>query len=185
MNAPVAPADVRDDLLLQIQRLLDKSKLELQKEWKKVDCSEFEPVAKPDHLAALLHRLLRGASDLDRAQSQPFNSTFHVASPANTPTPTKSFKEAVASPASSYDCNKIEKRLAEAERLLKDHKQRFRELDRKAEAEALDSEKRQLNLVVYNVPDSAEDVAGAEALDSLLDKCHPVGSDCARLLKSE
>ncbi len=42
MTAPAAPADVKDDLLLQIRRLLDKSKPELQKEWKKVDCSDFE-----------------------------------------------------------------------------------------------------------------------------------------------
>jgi len=51
MTAPAAPADVKDDLLLQIRRLLDKSKPELQKEWKEVNCSDFEPVAKPDLLA--------------------------------------------------------------------------------------------------------------------------------------
>ncbi len=78
MTAPAAPADVKNDLLLQIRQLLDKSKPELQKEWKKVDCSEFEPVAKLDLLAAILCRLLRGAIDLDSAQSQPSNSTSPV-----------------------------------------------------------------------------------------------------------
>ena len=66
-----------------------------------MDCSDFEPVAKPDLLAALLHRLLRGARDLDSAQSQPSSSASPVASPTNTPTPAKSFKEAVVSPARS------------------------------------------------------------------------------------
>ncbi len=108
MTAPAAPADVKDDLLLQIRRLLDKSKPELLKEWKEVDCSDFEPVAKADLLAALLHRLLRGASDLDSAQSQPSSSTSPVASPTNTLTPAKSFKEAVASPARSSDCNNFD-----------------------------------------------------------------------------
>jgi hypothetical protein len=177
MTAPAAPADVKDNLLLQIRRLLDKSKPELQKEWKEVDCSDFEPVAKADLLAALLCRLLRGASDLDSAQSQPSSSTSPVASPTNTSTPAKSFKEAVASPARSSDCNKFEKRLAEAELSLKEHKQRFRELDRKAEA--LDREKRQLNLIVYNVQETAEeDDHGIEEFLSLLDKCMPDGSNC-------
>jgi len=116
-----------------------------------VDCSDFEPVAKADLLATLLCRLLRGASDLDSAQSQPSSSTSSVASPTNTPTPAKSSKEAVASPARSSDCIKFEKWLAEAELSLKEHKQRFRELDRKAEA--LDSEKRQLNLIVQRARD--------------------------------
>jgi len=142
-----------------------------------VDCSDFEPVAKPDLLAALLHRLLRGARDLDSAQSQPSSSASPVASPTNTPTPAKSFKEAVVSPARSSDCNNFEKRLAEAELSLKEHKQRFRELDRKAEA--LDRGKRQLNLIVYNVQETAEeDGDGVEAFLSLLDKCMPDGSNC-------
>ena len=164
MTAPAAPADVKDDLLLQIRRLLDKSKPELLKEWKEVDCSDFEPVAKPDLLAAILHRLLRGARDLDSAQSQPSSSASPVASPTNTPTPAKSFKEAVVSPARSSDCNNFEKRLAnsEAELSLKEHKQRFRELERKAET--LDRGKRQLNLIVYNVQETAEeDDNGVEA----------------------
>ncbi len=147
MTAPTAPADVEDDLLLQIRPLLEMSKPELQKVWREVDCSDFEPVAKFDVLAAILCRLLRGASDSDSAQSQPSSSTSPVASPTNTPTPAKSFKEAVASPARSSDCTKFEKRLAEAELSLKEHKERLRELDRKAEV--LDRENRQLNLVVW------------------------------------
>ncbi len=148
------------------------SKPELQKEWRKVDCSDFEPVAKFDLLAAVLCRLLRGASDLDSAQSQPSNSTSPVASPTNTPTPAKSFKEAVASPARSSDCTKFERRLAEAELSLKKHKERLQELD--GRAEALERENRKLNLVVYNVPDTAdEDDHGTETLDSLLCKCMP------------
>ena len=130
----------------------------------KVDCSDFEPVAKPALLAAILCRLLRGASDSDSAQTQPSRST----SPAASPTPAKSFKEAVASPARSSDCTKFEKRLAEAELSLKEHKERLRELDRKAEA--MDRENRQLNLVVYNVPDTAEEDG---TFTSLLDKCMP------------
>ena len=47
-----APADVKDDLLQQIRRLLDKKKPELQTEWEKVNCSDFEPVARLDLLAA-------------------------------------------------------------------------------------------------------------------------------------
>jgi hypothetical protein len=45
-------------------------------------------------------------------------------------------------------------------------------LDRKAEA--LDRKKRQLNLIVYNVQETAEeDDHGMEAFLSLLDKCMP------------
>ena len=136
-----------------------------------MDCSDFEPVAKLDLLAAILCRRLRGASDLDSAQSQPSSSTSPVASPTNTPTPAKSFKEVVASPTRSSDCTSFEKRLAEAELSLKEHKERLRELDRKAEA--LDMDKRQLNLVVYNIPDIAEDENGAETFSSLLSECMP------------
>ncbi len=86
MTAPTAPADVKDDLLLRVRPLLHMSKPELQKVWKEVDCSDFEPVAKLDLLAAILCRRLRGASDLDSAQSHPSSSTAPVASPTNTPT---------------------------------------------------------------------------------------------------
>ncbi len=58
------------------------------------------------------NRLLRGARELDSAQSQPSSSASLVASPTNTPTPAKSFKEAVVSPARSSDCNNFEKGLA-------------------------------------------------------------------------
>ena len=131
-----------------------------------MDCSDFEPVAKLDLLAAILCRLLRGASNLDSAQSQPSSSTL-PASSMSTPRPAKSFQEAVASPARSSNC-KCEKRLAEL--LLKEHKQNLHELDQKAEA--LDREHRQLNLVVYNVPDTADDL-GVETFLSLLGKCMP------------
>ena len=171
MTASTAPADVKDDLLLRIRPLLHMSKPELQKVWREVDCSDFEPVAKLDLLAAILCRRLRGASDLDSAQSQPSSSTSPVASPTNTPTPAKSFKEVVASPTKSSDCTSFEKRLAEAELSLKEHKERLRELDRKAEAQERD--KRQLNLVVYNIPDDAEDENSAETLSSLLNECMP------------
>ncbi len=130
-----------------------------------MDCSDFEPVAKLDLLAAILCRLLRGASNLDSAQSQPSSSTL-PASSMSTPRPAKSFQEAVASPARSSNC-KCEKRLAEL--LLKEHKQNLHELDQKAEA--LDREHRQLNLVVYNMPETAEaDDNGEETSLSLLDK---------------
>ncbi|DBB07797.1 TPA: hypothetical protein ACH3X3_009211 [Trebouxia sp. C0006] len=97
-----------------------------------------------------------------------------VASPERTPTPAKSFKEAVASPARSSD---YDNRLAEVELSLKEHKQRLQELDRKAED--LDREKRQLNLTVYNVPETTEkDDYGVERFCSLLDKCMPDGRHC-------
>ncbi len=100
-----------------------------------------------------------------------------VASPERTPTPAKSFKEAVASPARSSDCNNYDNRLAEVELSLKEHKQRLQELDRKAED--LDREKRQLNLTVYNVPETTEkDDYGVERFCSLLDKCMPDGRHC-------
>ena len=78
----MAPADANDDLLLQIRPLLDMSKPELQNTWRELDSSDVEPAAKFDLLAAILCRLLRGASDLDSAQSQlssrtsPFFSFF-------------------------------------------------------------------------------------------------------------
>ncbi len=78
MTALAAPADVKDDVMLQIRPLLEMSKPELQKVWKEMDCSDFEPVAKLDLLAALLCRLLHDASDFDDAQSQPSSSTLHV-----------------------------------------------------------------------------------------------------------
>ncbi len=43
----------KDDLLLQNRRLLGMTKPELQVEWREVDCGDFEPVAKPDVLAAM------------------------------------------------------------------------------------------------------------------------------------
>ena len=82
MTSTAAPEDVKDDLLLQIRRLLDKSKSELQKEWKTMDCSGFEPIAKADLLAALLRRLLRGTSGSDIAQSQLSNTIPPAASPS-------------------------------------------------------------------------------------------------------
>ena len=174
MTSTAAPEDVKDDLLLQIRRLLDKSKSELQKEWKTMDCSGFEPIAKADLLAALLHRLLRGTSSSDTAQSQLSNSRPPAAPPTKNKTPAKSFKEAITSPARlpapSPICNDFEKRLAEAELSLSKHKQRFRELDQ--QAEALDRQNRQLNVILYNVPDAAEeDDQGAATLQSLLGKC--------------
>ena len=74
MRSAPAPADVKDDLLLRIRRLLGKNKPELQTEWKEVDCSEFEPVAKADLLAALLLRLFRDTIDTDSVESQPSSS---------------------------------------------------------------------------------------------------------------
>ncbi len=65
------------------------------------------------------------------------------------------FKEIVASPTRSSDCTKFEKRLAEAELSIKKHKERLQGLD--GRAEALERENRQFNLVVYNVPDTAEE----------------------------
>ena len=101
-----------------------------------VECGEFEPVAK-DLLAALLLRLFRDTKDTDNVESQPISSKLPAASATNTPAPVKSFKEAVVSPArlptSSFDCNTFQKRLAEAELSFKEHKQKIRELDRKAE----------------------------------------------------
>ena len=94
-----------------------------------MDCSDFEPVAKADLLAALLLRLFRDTSDSDSAQSQPSSSRLPVASATNTPASVKSFKEPVTSPARlpapPFDCNNFEKRLAEAELSLKEHKQKF------------------------------------------------------------
>ena len=157
-----ALAGVKDDLLLQIPWVLDK-----RKERKEVSCSDFEPVAKARFLTARLRRLRRGASDLDTSQSRLSTSTSPVASPTKTPTPAKRFKEAVGSPAKSADCYNFETRLAEAELSLMEHKQRFRELNRKAEA----SEKGQLNLIVYNVQETAEeDDHGVETFLSLLNK---------------
>lgn len=181
MSSAAAPADVKDDLLLRIRRLLGKNKPELQTEWKEMDCSDFEPVAKADLLAALLLRLFRDTNDSDSAQSQPSCSRSPVASATDTPAPVKSFKEAVTSPARlpapSFDYINFEKRLAEAELSLKEHKQKFRELDR--EAEALDRERRQLNLILYNVQETAtEDDDGLATLESLLDKCMPDGRNC-------
>ena len=175
-SAP-APADVKDDLLLRIRRLLGKNKPELQTEWKEVDCSDFELIAKADLLAALLLRLFRDTSDTGSVESQPSSSRSPVASATATSAPVKSFKEAVVSPAglptSSFDCT-LEKRLVEAELSLKEHKQKIRELDRKAET--LGRQAKELNLIVDNVPETAEkDSQGANALDSVLVKCM---SDC-------
>ena len=50
--------------------------------------------------------------------------------------------------------NTFEKRLAEAELSLKEHKQKIWELDRKAET--LGRQAKELNLMVYNVPETAE-----------------------------
>jgi len=89
------------------------------------------------------------------------------------------FKEAIASRARSSDCNNFENRLAEVELSVKEHKQRWRELDRKAED--LDREQRQPNLIVYNVPETLEKDDhdyGAEAFCSVLDKCMPDGRHC-------
>ena len=98
------------------------------------------------------------------------------ASPANTPAPAKSFREAVkfsaVLPHPSPSSSSVETRLAAAELLLKDHKQKFRDLDQKAEA--LDRETRELNLVIYNVPETGqEDDMGLMTFWSLLQRCMP------------
>ena len=133
------------------------SKPELQKVWKEKDCSDFEPVAKLDLLAALLCRLLRGASDFDSAQSQPSSSTPPVASPTNTPTPAKSFKEAVASPARSSNCNNVEKRLVEVERSLKEHKREGTLRQHEQRLEQLERWTKQQNLILYNGTEGDEE----------------------------
>jgi len=84
-----------------------------------VDCGDFEPVAKPGVLVTLLCRLLRGVKDLNSAQPQPSSSTSPVFTTTRTPTPAKSFKEAIAAPARASNCNKFEKGLAEVELSLK------------------------------------------------------------------
>ena len=181
MSSAAAPADVKDDLLLRIRRLLGKNKPELQTEWKEMDCSDFEPVAKADLLAALLLRLFRDTNDSDSAQSQPSCSRSPVVSATDTPAPVKSFKEAVTSPARlpapSFDSSNFEKRLAKAELFHKELKQRFRDMDR--QAEALDRETRKLNLVVYNVPEETKEDREdqVETFCSLLDKCMPDGRE--------
>ena len=111
-----------------------------------------------------------------KQRSQPSSSRSPVASATNTPAPVKSFKEAFTSPArlpaSSFDCNTSGKRLAEVELSLKEHKQKIRELDRKAET--LDRQAKELNLNVYDVPETAgKDSQDAAALDSLFIKCMP------------
>ncbi len=110
-----------------------------------MDCSDFEPVAKLDLLAALLCRLLHDASDLGSAQSQPSSSTPRVALPPNTSAPAKSFKEAVASPARSSECNTFEKRLIEVERSLKEHNREG------------NLRQHEQNLILYNVTEGDEE----------------------------
>ena len=147
MNSSAAPTDVKDDLVLQIRPLLEMNKPELQKVWKEVDCSDFEPVAKLDLSAALLCRLLHDA------QSQPCSSTPRVILPRNTSAPTKSLKEAVASPASSSECNTFEKRLVEVERSLKEHNREGNLRQHEQRLEQLERWSKQQNLILYNVTD--------------------------------
>ena len=113
--------------------------------------------------------------------NQPCSSRSPVVAATNTPVPVRSFKEAVTSPArlpaSFFDCNTFEKRLAEAELSLEEYKQNFWELDQ--EAEALNRERRQLNLILHSVQDTAkENVNGLQALGSMLNKCTPDGRTC-------
>ncbi len=157
MDSPAAPTDVKDDLLLQIRPLLEMNKPELQQVWKEMDCSDFEPVAKLDLLAALLYRLLHDASDLGSAQSQPSSSTPRVALPPNTSAPAKSFKEAVASPARSSECNTFEKRLVEAERSLKEHNREGNLRQHEQRLEQLERWSKQQNLILYNVTEGDEE----------------------------
>ncbi|KAL3144351.1 hypothetical protein ABBQ32_004107 [Trebouxia sp. C0010 RCD-2024] len=173
MASPATPTDVKDDLLLRSRCLLDKSKLGLF--WREEEYSDFEPVGKAGLFAALLLRSLRGTSDLDSAQSQPHSSRSPLTLTKNSPTHIKSFKKAVTAPAKSpslaLNCKNFGKRLAEAEHLIREHKQKFEQLDRKSEA--LERQARQLNIdinvVVYNVPQTAEeDDGGTEAINSLL-----------------
>ena len=93
MSWAPAPADVKDDLLLQIRCLLGKNKPELQTEWEEVDCSEIKPEAKADLLAALLLRLFRDTSDTDSVQSQPSSSRWPVATATSSSTYTSTCQE--------------------------------------------------------------------------------------------
>ena len=73
--------------------------------------------------------------------------------------------------------------MAEAELSLKEHKleQRFQDLDLKAEA--LDRQKRELNLIVYNVQQTAEEAdGGMDTFGSLLTKCMPISASVKMLL---
>ena len=117
----------------------------------------MKPVAKLDLLAAILCRLLREAGDLASAQSQPSSSTSPVASPERTPTPAKSFKEAVASPARSSDCNNVEKRLVEVERSLKEHKREGPLRQHEQRLQQLERWTKQQNLILYNVTEGDEE----------------------------
>ena len=121
-------------------------------------------------LAAIPRRLHCSTNDSENTQSKPSNSRLPPASATNTATPAKSFKEAVSSPASlpspSLTATTL---LLPAELSLKEYKQKFWETNRKAEA--LDRQGRQLNLLVCNVLETAEQHdSGRDAFLSLLDK---------------
>lgn len=178
----------KDDLLLQIRPLLEMSKPELQTVWKEMDYSDFEPVAKLDLLAALLCRLLHDASDFDGAQSQPSSSTPPVALPTISPTPVKSFKEAVASPARSSDCNNFGKRLGEVERSLKEHKRENNLRQHEQRLEQLERWTKQQNLILYNVTEGDEEKVYEERSEAFAEKPNRLGqlhlgADYARPLR--
>ena len=207
MTNAATTADAEDSVWDDPLRILTSKVPVLKAVWKKLDHSGFEHATKDQLRLALLKRAFRkefaSEHESETAPDKTTVSPFSIEKPpmittsqpssglrtefrekraaARQETPTMSFKEAISSPARSpvpsSHCNDFEKRLAEAEFLLKEHKQKLREMDRKAEA--LDRQSKQLSLIVYNVPETAEkDTQGVVALDRFLFECMPDFDTC-------
>ena len=183
MSVAATTSDTADDLLDNPLWILDCKVPQLKAAWQKLDQSGFEHTSNKHLRVELIRRafykrfIAERASTSTSGEDETSVSSLSpdAASPANTPAPVKSFREAVKSlavPHPSPGSSSVETRLAAAELLLRDHKQKLRDLDQKAEA--LDRKTREFNLVIYNMPDSAqEDDNGVKTLLSLADKCMP------------
>ena len=169
MNAsairPVAEHDILRDLL----RILTSKLPQLKALWKRVDQSGFEPAWRNHLVLALLRRAFfqeftaqahvpvppeKQTLPRSSVPSGPRIST-DAASPASS---SKSFKQAVEKPPSNAqhsDNAQYEDRLAAVELAFKEHEQRLKVIDQKAEE--VERESNKLSLVLYGVPEELQD----------------------------
>ena len=170
------------NIMPDIQRILSYKKPQLLTEWKKLDHSGFEPSTVEHMRAALFERFFRDLLDsqINRssastssqaADSEATHSKAAITSPP-TASSLKSFRQAVSAPQSpippALQSNwiQVNTRLAKLESMVQDHSHKFQALDRKAEG--VQRRARQLDLVLYNLPEEAEEEKDDDAIATLV-----------------
>lgn len=181
MSAAANTAGVDVDLLDDPLWIMDCKVPQLKAAWKQLDQSGFEPASAKHLRLALLKRAYyklfateqESTSSLDEDETS-LPSPSVSANKVSPPSGSKSYKEAVTTDQSlgqSVTQNEQSKdRLAQLEVTLKDQQRKLAALERKAEA--TDRRERELDLVLYNIPEMLDDHEDQVAIHSLVEGRH-------------